>query len=66
MVDKNRSKEDLKDTFNKITFADLGKKCINETNGDIIQKKYPNIQGKLIGEKLHEERINWIKSIDRK
>ena len=64
--DKNRNKEDLKNTFNKITFADLGKKCINEINGDIIQKKYPNIEGKLIGEKLHEERINWIKSIDRK
>ncbi len=64
--DKNRNKEDLKNTFNKITFADLGKKCINEINGDIIQKKYPNIEGQLIGEKLHEERINWIKSIDRK
>lgn len=64
--DKNRNLENLEDTFNHITFAKIGKKCLSEINGATIQKKYSHLKGKQLGEKLHEERINWIKSIDRK
>lgn len=63
--DKNRSPEELQDTWQKIYFADLGKRCLKEINGCQIQKKYPNLIGKSLGEKLHEERIKWLKSIDR-
>lgn len=63
--DKNRYKQDLQSTFQQIKFADLGKECLEQITGESIQKKYPNLIGKAFGEKLHEERINWIKSIDR-
>lgn len=64
--DKNRNKEELLDNFDNIKFSKLGKKCLSQINGITIQKKYPNLKGKELGEKLHEERINWIKSIDRR
>lgn len=38
-------------------FADLGKKLLQEINGEYIIKKYGNLDGLQIKEKLHEERI---------
>lgn len=63
--DKNRSSSDLETTLKQIQFAELGKKCLDTISGEKISQKYPNLIGKAFGEKLHEERINWIKSIDR-
>ena len=63
--DKNRYSSDLQTTLNQIQFAKLGKECLNTISGEKIEKNYPNLRGKAFGEKLHEERINWIKSIDR-
>lgn len=63
--DKNRYTTDLQNTLDQIQFAELGKKCLNEISGEKISQRYPNLKGKAFGEKLHEERINWIKSIDR-
>lgn len=63
--DKNRSSSDLEATLNQIQFAELGKECLDTISGEKISQKYPNLIGKAFGEKLHEERINWIKSIDR-
>lgn len=62
--DKNRG--DLIDTYNKIVFEKIGQECLMKINGKFIQNKYPDLSGKELGEKLHEERINWMKSIDRK
>lgn len=59
--DKNRNKEDLKATFNNIYFDKLGKDCIIKVNGNIIREKFPSLNGKALGEKLHEERVKWIK-----
>ena len=63
--DKNRDRQDLQTTFHQIEFAKLGEECLKQISGEKIQEKYPNLAGKAFGEKLHEERINWIKSIDR-
>lgn len=63
--DKNRYAIDLQTTLDQIQFAKLGKKCLDTISGEKISQKYPNLKGKAFGEKLHEERINWIKSIDR-
>ena len=52
-----------------IKFDVIGKKCIKEVNGDMIKERYEIEQGKKLKEKLHEERIIWLKkyyqSIDK-
>lgn len=63
--DKNRYSSGLQTTLDQIQFAELGKKCLDTISGEKISQKYPNLTGKFFGEKLHEERMNWIKSIDR-
>lgn len=63
--DKSRYLSDLQTTLSQIQFAKLGKECLNSISGEKIGRKYPSLKGKAFGEKLHEERINWIKSIDR-
>lgn len=44
-----------------ISFAEIGKKCIQEINGKVIKNKYPNIEGEEFKQKLHEKRVNWMK-----
>lgn len=44
-----------------ICFSEIGKKCIEEINGNYIIKKYQLKEGIQIKQKLHEERINWLK-----
>lgn len=42
-------------------FENLGKKMLQEIDGKYLKKKYNIDQGKEFGQKLHEERINWLK-----
>ena len=42
-------------------FAKIGKKMIEEIDGEYIKKKYKINPGKEFGQKLHEERINWLR-----
>lgn len=43
-------------------FANLGKKMIEEIDGKCLKQKYKNIMpGKEFGQKLHEERVKWLK-----
>lgn len=44
-------------------FADLGKKLLQEINGEYIIKKYGKLDGLEIKQKLYEERINKIKEM---
>ncbi len=44
-----------------IYFDKIGKKCLEEINGDYIKKVYHIQEGIELNKKLHEERINWIK-----
>ena len=67
IVDADRlSRKDKKEITNtekeKIQFASIGKKCIQEINGKYIIEKYGLQQGIELGEKLHQERIEWIKN----
>lgn len=44
-------------------FANIGKKMLKEIDGAYIKQKYNNIKlGKEFGEKLHEERIKWLRN----
>lgn len=44
-----------------ISFQHIGKKCLNEINGEYIKNKYGLNPGIEFGKKLHEERIVWMK-----
>lgn len=44
-----------------INFEEIGKKCLNEIDGQYIQNKYGLRSGIEFGNKLHEERIKWMK-----
>jgi len=44
-----------------ISFQYIGKKCLNEIDGEYIQNKYGLNPGVQFGNKLHEERIQWMK-----
>ena len=45
-----------------ISFQYIGKKCLNEIDGQYIQNKYGLKPGIEFGNKLHEERIEWMKN----
>lgn len=48
------------------SFAKIGKKMLKEIDGEYIKQKYKNITpGKEFGQKLHEERINWMKEANK-
>ena len=49
-----------KNDIDYINFEEIGKKCLNEINGKYIKNKYNIKNGILFGNKLHEERINWM------
>ena len=45
-----------------ISFQYIGKKCLNEINGEFVRSKYNLEPGIEFGNKLHEERIIWMKN----
>ena len=47
-------------------FKDIGKKMLEEVDGEFIKKKYGITEGLELKEKLHEERIIWMKENKRK
>lgn len=49
---------DNKDAQN---FEIIGKKCLEEINGEYIKQKYGINEGIEFGNKLHQERVNWLK-----
>lgn len=57
MCDRCRNEEFPQD----INFDKIGKKCLEEINGEYIMKKYNLKEGIEINKKMHEERINWLK-----
>lgn len=58
LADKSRSNNtNLQD----IEFEKIGKRCMEEINGEYIKKKYKIQEGIKFKEKLHEERVKWIK-----
>lgn len=45
-----------------IDFESIGKKCLEEINGKYIKNKYHLDEGIEFGNRLHQERIEWIKN----
>lgn len=54
------NKEEIKDK--QYNFHDIGKKMLEEINGDYIIEKYNLKPDMEFGKKLHEERIKWFKN----
>lgn len=46
-------------------FETLGKKCLQEVNAKKVAKKYNLKEGIVLGNKLHEERIQWMKNCQK-
>lgn len=44
-----------------ISFTNLGKECLNAVNGKTIKEKNPELIGEKFKEKLHNERVSWMK-----
>ncbi|MCL2341640.1 MAG: hypothetical protein FWC53_00820 [Firmicutes bacterium] len=42
-------------------FKDIGKRCLKEVDGEFIKKKYGIKEGVELKEKLHEERVKWMR-----
>ena len=59
VVESDRNCRGLKE--DKIKFADLGEKLMNEINGDLIKEKFGFEEGIKLKEKLHEQRVSWLK-----
>ena len=47
--------------MDEIDFETIGNECLNKINGEYIQKKYGLKPGIQLGNKLHEERIEYMK-----
>ena len=47
--------------IDEINFVKLGRKCLDEVNGEYIINRFGLKSGPQFGNKLHEERIKWIK-----
>ena len=44
-----------------IDFETIGKKCLKEVDGKLIKNKYHIKESIAFGNKLHQERIEWMK-----
>ena len=49
------------DSKDAVDFEKIGKRCLTEINGDFIKQKYGITEGIQFGNRLHEERVIWMK-----
>ncbi len=49
------------DQKEKIEFGKIGKEMLKEINGEYIKNKYNIFEGLEIKNKMHQERIEWMK-----
>lgn len=47
----------------KVEFAEIGKKIINEIDGKSVMEKYNILPGLKLKEKIHEERVSYLKKL---
>ena len=59
--DKNRTGTLSEEKRKKCTFEQIGQELLTKIDGEYIKEKYKNIQGQEFGEKLHQERVRWMK-----
>ena len=55
--------DNMSDEKEKNQFVDIGYKVINYTNGKEIMEKYKLEPGKQVANKLHEERVKYLKNV---
>lgn len=48
-----------------INFVKIGRKMLETVNGNTVEEKYKKLQGKAFGNKLKEERINFLKNCQK-
>lgn len=58
IADKCSSRDTKMDN---ISFEDIGEECIKKVTGKKVKDKYPNLIGEKFKEKLHQERVEWMK-----
>ncbi len=61
--DRNRFGTLSKEEKEQCTFLELGNKMLTEINGKYLKEKYNIENGIEFGNKLHEERVKWMKSL---
>ena len=54
-----------KKNMENIDFEKIGKECLKEINGEYIKKRYKIENGIQFRKKLHEERVKWMKDIEK-
>lgn len=59
--DKSNNETLEKEQYN---FSSIGKKCFKEVTAKKVAEKYNLKEGILLGNKLHEERIKWMKEME--
>ena len=62
--DRNRCGNLNDEEKEKCTFLEIGNKLLSEIDGNYIKEKYNIENGVEFGNKLHEERVRFIKSLD--
>lgn len=50
-----------KKEVDSVSFYEIGKRCLQEVDGEWIKKKYGLTEGIALKSKLHEERVKWMK-----
>jgi len=63
--DRNRYGGLSEDEIKQCTFLEIGNKILSEVNGDYIKQKYNIENGMEFGRKLHEERVRYIKQLNK-
>lgn len=61
--DRNRFGTLSSEEKKQCTFLDVGNKILSEVNGEYIKQKYNIENGIEFGNKLHEERVSYIKNL---
>ena len=61
VVISDRTRDCKDSNLENINFDKIGNECLTSINGENIEKKYNLKPGKKLGERLHQERINWLK-----
>ena len=60
--DRNRFGELSHEEKKKCTFLEIGNRLLNEIDGEYIKEKCRIKESAQFGNKLHEERVKWIKN----
>ena len=63
--DRNRFGSLSKEEKEKCTFLELGNKLLSEIDGKYVKEKYNIESGIEFGNKLHEERVKWMKNVKK-